>query len=372
MTASPPTRPVRLAVVGAGLVGQRHAELAAGHPDVDLIAIVDPDPGRNDLADQLGCELAASIDQIPDEACDAAIIATPNSDHLASGLACLARKWPCLIEKPVADSIDNGERLVRAFDRQGIALLIGHHRRYHPFVDRARGIIQSRELGDPVMASIIWAVRKPDAYFRQGAWRLGADGGPLLINLIHELDLMLSIFGPVREVQAIASNARRGGAVEDSAAIALRFENAMLATVMLSDAALTPWSFEGASGENPNIAPTGAASWRVGCTQGAFDFPSLNIWRPGKPGEGDWSRPLETARIATQPVDPLRAQLQHFASLVRGETRTPQVSGQDGLEALRLLTAIKQAAELQVAVQLPTRNTRQVPGDHQETNEKWR
>lgn len=362
MTASLPIRPVRLAVIGAGLVGQRHAELAAGHPDVDLIAIVDPDPGRQALADQLGCELAGSIDQIPDQACDAAIIATPNGDHLASGLACLAHNWPCLIEKPVADTIDNGERLVRAFDRQGTALLIGHHRRYHPFAARAREIIQSRELGDPVMASIIWAVRKPDAYFRQGAWRLGADGGPLLINLIHELDLMLCIFGPVREVQAIASNARRGGAVEDSAAIAFRFENEMLATVMLSDAALTPWSFEGASGENPNIAPTGASSWHVGCTQGAFDFPMLNVWRPGQPGEGDWSRPLETARITTQTVDPLRAQLEHFASLVRGESRTPQVSGQDGLEALRLLVAIKQAAESGVAVQLPASGIRQAVG----------
>ena len=307
--------PVRLAVIGAGLVGERHARLAADHADFELVAIVDPNPDRKALAETLGCLLKSSIDDLNEDECDAAIVATPNGDHLKSGLACLANSWPCLIEKPIADTLKSADQLQSAFAATNVPMLVGHHRRYHPSVMEACRIMAEGELGDPVIASIIWAVRKPDDYFRQGAWRLNKDGGPLLINLIHEADLMLNILGPVSEVQAMASSAIRGSAVEDTAAILLRFESGLLATVTLSDAALTPWSFEGATNENPNVAETGVSSWRVGCTRGAFEFPILKIWSDAHEGVGDWSRKLRETKRETQTINPLNEQLVIFQHL---------------------------------------------------------
>lgn len=337
--------PLRVAVLGAGLVGERHARKAAAHPEIELVWIVDPDPGRQALATELGCQWAVRLADVPKETCEAALIATPNADHLPSGLACLERSWAVLVEKPVAGTVADAETLVESFETAGVPLLAGHHRRYLPVVDKAREMIATKALGQPVMVSVIWAVRKPESYFEKGAWRRDGNGGPLLINFIHEADLLLGLFGPVLEVKAMVSSRIRKTPVEDSAAVLLRFESGVLATIVLSDAALTPWSFEGASGENPTIAETGLASWRIGCTEGSFDFPNLRIWSDAEGKEGDWSRPLKSAPVPFETVDPLTDQLTHFAQLVRGNVRTAKVSGRDGLEALRLVEAVRKACE---------------------------
>lgn len=339
------TQQVRIAVIGAGLIGERHARLAARHPDVELAAIIDPDPKKIDLATELNCKHLTSLTKIDPNTCDAIIIATPNSDHLNSGLACLELGLPCLIEKPIADTVANAEKLASAFEERKIPLLIGHHRRYHNFAARTKEIVENRELGDPVLASIIWAVRKPNSYFEQGAWRTKSDGGPLLINFIHEADLLLYIFGKVTNVQATISDIQRKQSVEDTAAIILTFETGVIATIILSDAALTPWSFEGASGENPNIAETGISSWRIGCTQGSFEFPSLNVWTDSQNGIGDWSRKLKLETQDVDQVEPLYEQLSHFVNLVRGTVTEPICGGHDGAEALRLVEWIKQSAK---------------------------
>lgn len=338
--------PVRVCVVGAGLIGERHARVVAEHADCTLAAIVDPDENKHALAGELGSRAYRMLEDLPDGHCDAVIVATPNGLHLPLGMACLERGLPCLIEKPIADSIAGGQALSDAFASAGIPLLIGHHRRYHPFVETARSLIESGEIGAPVFASIIWAVRKPHSYFDKGKWRLESDGGPLLINLIHEIDLMRCIFGPLDTVQAIVSNRQRGGRVEDTAAVLVQFESGVLATIALSDAALTPWSFEGASAENPNIAETGVSSWRIGCTHGAFEFPGLRVWRHAADGEGDWSKPLTDATIDVKQVAPLDRQLSHFAALARGEIDRPAVAGHDGVASLKAIAAIRQSAQL--------------------------
>lgn len=351
MSSSPK---VRICVVGAGLIGERHARTVAQHADCALTAIIDPDENKHGLARELDTQAYRTLDDMPEGESDAVIVATPNGLHLPQGLECLERGLPCLIEKPIADTIASGLQLSEAFAAAGVPLLIGHHRRYHPFVETARSLLASGDIGDPVFASIIWAVRKPHSYFDKGRWRLGSDGGPLLINLIHEIDLMRCIFGPLDTVQAIVSNRQRGGQVEDTAAVLVHFESGVLATVTMSDAALTPWSFEGASAENPNIAGTGISSWRIGCTHGAFEFPGLRVWRHDGDGEGDWSKPLADATLSVEQVAPLQRQMSHFAALVRGETEQPAVAGHDGVASLQAIAAIRQSAQLGKPVAVAT------------------
>ena len=346
------SQPIRLAVIGAGLIGERHIELATEHPDCRVCAIVDANPDRRSLADQHNCSFHTDLDEVDWEAIDAVIIATPNADHMRTGMYCLQRDLPCLIEKPIADTLDDGIALATAFDAKGVPLLIGHHRRYHPFVERAREIIAEEELGRPITASLVWAVRKPDEYFEQGAWRKNADGGPLLINFIHEADLLLHIFGAADEVQAILSSNYRGLAAEDTAGVILRMANGMIITVAITDAALSPWSFEGACGENPNIAFTGQSGWKVCCTQGSFDFPGLKVWTDREGRVGNWSRPLRDDATQLSNVKPLSEQLSHFAALVRGETKSALVSGDDGCAALALVNAVRQSARSRAPVSL--------------------
>ena len=337
--------PARIVVVGAGLIGERHAKLVARHTMTELAAIVDPAPQSSQLADELGCKKFSDISEIAMDEIDGAIIATPNANHLKSGLFFANKNIPCLIEKPIADNLKNAELIASEFDKLSVPLLIGHHRRYHPFVARTKEIIEQQELGIPVMASIIWAVRKPDDYFEKGAWRTKSDGGPLLINFIHEADLLLHIFGKVIEIQAMTSNFQRGQAVEDTAGVLLRFENGLMASVILSDAALTPWSFEGACSENPNIAGTGISSWRIGCAQGALEFPQMNVWTDKEDQTGDWSRPLKSTQEDVTGVEPLYAQLTHFTNLIRNTESKAKCDGWDGIQAMRLIDLINQSVE---------------------------
>lgn len=344
----------RIIVIGAGLVGARHARLIAESPSCHLAAIVDPSATAADLALALHCRHVDDVNALDAGDCDGAIVATPNHSHGAIGLACLAKGWPVLMEKPITDDVAAGEALVSAFEGAGLPLLVGHHRRYHPFVAATQKLLADGAIGAPVVLSAIWAVKKPDDYFQKGAWRLGADGGPIMINLIHEVDLLRAVFGEIVEVQAIASNHQRLGPVEDSAAIILRFASGLLGTVALSDCALTPWSFEGASGENPHIAESAQSSWRLGCTEGALEFPVLKIWRDAERGIGDWSKSLVGEAINVEPEVPLRAQLNHFIRLINGQDQEPHVTGREGLQSLIVTRAIMQSAREQRPVSIQT------------------
>jgi predicted dehydrogenase len=119
------------------------------------------------------------------------------------------------------------------------------------FREKAREIVQDGRIGRLTAVTALWLLHKPTDYF-QVAWRRETGGGPILINLIHDLDDLRFICGEIASVQAITSNGARGFAVEDTAAITLAFVNGALGTVTLSDAVAAPWSWEITSGEAPN------------------------------------------------------------------------------------------------------------------------
>jgi predicted dehydrogenase len=154
--------PLRIAVLGAGLIGRRHIETILSHPQLaELAAVVDPvaDPAQFGLgAAAWFADETEMLDRIKPEA---VIIATPNNLHERQGLLCCERGIHFLVEKPVTATLDEADRLVRAVARSGVKTLVGHHRRYLAVVQEAKRIIACGELGDLVAASVVWATRKP-------------------------------------------------------------------------------------------------------------------------------------------------------------------------------------------------------------------
>ena len=193
-------KPLRLAVLGAGLVGRRHIETARAMPQAaELLAVVDPvaDPSQFDLGDAAWfTDVREMLDQVRPEAI---IIATPNTLHAPQGLLACERGIHFLVEKPVTATLDEAALLVDAVARSGVKTLVGHHRRYLAVVREAKRLIGEGALGDLVAASVVWATRKPDAYF-DTEWRKQPGGGPLLINAIHEIDMLRHLCGEVRAV----------------------------------------------------------------------------------------------------------------------------------------------------------------------------
>ncbi|MBS7544148.1 Gfo/Idh/MocA family protein [Ancylobacter oerskovii] len=334
-------QPLRIAVMGAGLIGQRHIAQVRAAPETRLSAVIDPAPAGREAAARAGVPGYPAFAALPAaERPDGVIVATPNRLHVENALELVAAGIPVLVEKPIADSVAGARQLVEAAEAARVPLLVGHHRRHNPIIRKAREVIESGRLGRLVMLSGQCWLIKPDAYF-DVAWRRQEGAGPILVNLIHDIDLFRHLGGEILDVQARMSNAVRGHAVEDSAAVLLRFANGALGTLSVSDTAAAPWSWEMTSGENPAYPRQDDESCcQIAGTHGSLSVPQLDVW--SYPSLRSWWEPLDRQRLPVVAEDPLRRQVRHFAAVIRGE-ETPLVSGREGLATLRVIEAIGHA-----------------------------
>jgi predicted dehydrogenase len=124
------SKPVRLAVLGAGLIGKRHIQHIKAEPEAELLAIVDPAPEVKAMAMEMNVEWSPSFATLAhQEKPEGVIVATPNQVHVANGLECIAAGIPTLVEKPIADDVASATKLVEAAEAAHVPLLVGHHRR---------------------------------------------------------------------------------------------------------------------------------------------------------------------------------------------------------------------------------------------------
>ena len=341
---------VRLAIVGAGLVGRRHIEALQQISAIELAAVVDPDAAAADFARQHGVEYFQSLDSLLDAGvADGILLATPNRLHLEQGLDCIEAGIPLLVEKPIAVTSADANRLVAAADQARVPLLVGHHRRYNPLIHRARELIEEGRLGRLRTVHASCWLYKPDDYFDIAPWRKQTGAGPVFVNLIHDIDLLRYLCGEVTSVQAQTVASLRGYDNEDVAGVLLRFNNDAVATLSVSDATVAPWSWEMTARENPDFLYNGQSCYWLGGSRAALTIPDLTLWRQDEP---HWQRPLAPETIAVEPRDPLVCQLEHFAAVIRGEAE-PLVSGVEGAASLRLIEAIQESANSAATVYLP-------------------
>ncbi len=332
----------RIGLIGAGAIGRAHLVGAAAAEGVEIVGIADPSATARDLAREFGvayfADHRAMLDGLNP---DAAIIATPNALHVPIALEWISAGKPVLVEKPVSDSVDGGVQLTQAAAAAGVPVLIGHHRRHNPILREARRIVQSGGLGRLVSVTVLATFFKPDAYFAQ-AWRRTTAGGPILINMIHEIDLLRFVCGEVQSLQAATvSNAVRGHAVEDTAAALFRLESGALATISLSDTAASPWNWDLVSGENPVFARSNEESHFLCGTEGSLALPTLRHWRYSD--ERSWSNPLQVGTAAVPPANPYVEQTRHFGAVVRRE-ELPLTDAADGTRTLELTLAVRETA----------------------------
>ncbi len=338
-------RKTRIAVAGAGYIGQAHINVALASPSCDLIAIVDPSPAASAVAAKAGVPLYASIDELlARQRPDGLILATPNPLHVPQALQCIAAGLPILLEKPMATTVAEGRKLVEMVAQTGARVLIGHHRAHSPIMAKAREVVNSGKLGRLVAVMGSATFFKPDPYFADGPWRREIGAGPILLNMIHEVHNLRMLCGDIMAVQAFSSHATRGFAVEDTVAINLRFVNGMLGTFLLSDTAACPRSWEQTSQENKAYPTyTDEDCYVITGTNGALSVPTMRLKTYPSPEGRSWWKDFEVGVVGMVRDDPLRLQIEHFGQVVRGEV-PPLVSAHDGWTNLRITEAIAEAA----------------------------
>lgn len=332
---------MRIGVAGAGLIGRRHVELIESSADCMVAGIADPSADAKGFAQTRGITWYGDHRSLLDqEKPDGLIVASPNSLHLEMALDSIARGVAVLVEKPVTDTVAAAKILSQAVHRTGVPVLVGHHRRHNPVIKAAREAVAGSRLGQLTAIAGLWLLKKPDDYF-EVAWRREQGGGPLLINLIHDIDNLRFICGEIEYVQAMTSNKVRGFAVEDTAALLLKFTNGALGTFTLSDATPAPWSWELSSGENAAYPRQDQPCYLFAGTKGSLAVPNMALW--SYPGDGGWYAPLNRSEVAVSPLDPLVEQLRHFLTVI-ARHEAPLVPADDAMGTLAVIEAIKEAA----------------------------
>lgn len=337
--------PLRIAVAGAGAIGRRHVELLRGNRSCALAAIVDPAAAAQEFASRFDVPRYASLGELlAAGTSDGVILATPNALHASQALECIAAGVPALIEKPLAHTAEAGRALCETAERSGAKLLVGHHRRHSAIMARAVEVVRDGVLGALVAVVGSALFYKPDDYFVEAPWRRQSGGGPVLINMIHEIGNLRALCGEITGVQAVASNARRGFSVEDTVAMTLRFASGALGTFMLSDTAGAARSWEQTARENMAYATyPDEDCYLVAGTRGSLAIPTMRLRTYARAEDRSWFSPMKTCVLAVDDVDPLARQLEHFCAVIRGDT-APLVTVRDGLQNLLVTEAIVEAA----------------------------
>lgn len=332
----------KLVVVGPGLIGKEHIRLIGESSNCELLAVVAPDhEHNNEVARSNGVPIFHALQECIDKnAIDGIIISSPNQFHAEQAMLCIKSGIPVLVEKPITPAMQEGEQLVELASQMDAKVLVGHHRAHSPLLAVARSIIEDGRLGRLVTVSGSAQFYKPVSYFEAGPWRKEPGGGPILINLIHEIGNLRSLCGEIVAVQALASSEQRGFDVEDTVAFSMVFNNGVLGTFILSDTAACARSWEQTSRENPSY-PSYADEdcYVIAGTKGSLSVPTMRLKYYPDGVEPSWWTPFTEEQVGVQRVDPLSCQLEHFVSVIRGEA-APLVSAADGLMNLRVTEAI--------------------------------
>ena len=197
-----PTKTLRCAVVGVGRMGQHHARKYSHMEGVELVGVVDQGEERREMiSDSLGCPAFADERELLDLDVDAVSIAVPTTYHLKCAAPLLEKGIACLIEKPLANTSEESEELVRLAEKSGAVLMVGHIERFNPAVmalERA-----SREDGGQGVQALV--PRFVEVHRVSPMTFRSVDVSVVMDMMIHDLDVVLWLMGGVEPTKVEAS-----------------------------------------------------------------------------------------------------------------------------------------------------------------------
>ncbi|MEM9771119.1 MAG: Gfo/Idh/MocA family oxidoreductase [Cyanobacteria bacterium P01_D01_bin.73] len=319
---------IRIGVIGVGNMGQHHARILSLLKDVEFVGVSDVSAERGlDLASKYRVRFFEDYhDLLP--LVDAICIAVPTRLHHAVGLACLQAGVHVMIEKPIAASIAEAESLVNAAAEANRILQVGHIERFNPAFKELQNVLKTEEM-------LAIEAQRMSPYSDRAN-----DVSVVLDLMIHDIDLLLDLVqSPVVKLAASGSSASRTESEQgqlDYVTATLDFANGVVATVTAS-----------------KVTHSKIRRMAAHCKNSLVEADFLNhemlIHRQTTAncstdhGQVLYRQDGLIEKVYTSNIEPLHAELEHFASCVRGHTE-PSVGGSQALRALKLASAIEQQA----------------------------
>ena len=234
-------------LIGCGDIARKR--VAPALRDLDRCDLVAVSRGRSELAaafaDEFGARKSYGIwrELLNDVDIDAVYIATPVHLHAEQTIAAAEAGKHVLCEKPLAMNVAECDRMIAACRANTVKLGVAYYRHFYPVIERVKEIIQSGELGVPVLAQINafeWFDPTPD---HPRAWLLRADqsgGGPMFDFGCHRIEVLTNILGPISKVRAMTANVLFGREVEDTATALFKFERGTCGVLSVTHATREP------------------------------------------------------------------------------------------------------------------------------------
>ena len=345
--------PISIVVIGAGTIGRKHINLVSKSTDAVLAAIVDPTAAGKELAKECGCTYFIDVNDLlsSNSKAEAAIVCTPNETHVSISKQLAEAGIHLLVEKPMSTSVAEGLQLIDVCRAQRVRLCVGHHRRFHPSIITAKQALESGAIGRALGVSGLWASLKTESYFQGfGQWRAGDEGGLVLINLIHELDLLQFLLGPIVRVYAERAASTRGHVAEEGVAVTLRFDTGVVGTFLALDNSPSPFSMERGTGEFSVFPFTGKDCYRIFGQEGAMSVPDGLLWTPESLEKG-WYSDIRERRVLSDTAEVFEKQLENFVGVVRGYEQ-PSCTGEAGLAAVAACAAVRESLKTGLPVEV--------------------
>ncbi len=220
---------IRFAIIGFGNIGRRHAEHIAHNPATRLVAVCDTDPAvANALppGTPFFTDLASLTAAVP---ADVLCVCTPNGWHEAHTIAGLEAGMHTVVEKPMAMSVAECDRMIAASLRTGGKIFAVKQNRYNPPVQAVKELVTAHSLGDIYLLQVNCFWNRGDAYYAGSPWRgtKAKDGGCLFTQFSHFVDILYYLNGPIEQCTGVVANYahRHNTELEDTGSFTMRAHN---------------------------------------------------------------------------------------------------------------------------------------------------
>lgn len=329
--------PLKMALVGPGHIGHRHAAQYAKMPDVQVVGVVGTErPKAEALAHDLGAEPFDSLDSLfAAGEVDVVDLCTPTPLHKEGVQAAAGAGKHVICEKPLARNLQDAEEIVNACRSAGVTLMVGHVLRFFPQYEAARSIVLSGSIGAPAIARTFRGNGFPHGWHDWYA-HPSESGGVLLDMLLHDFDWLRWTFGEVERVYAkgLVKDVPQG---RDYALVTIRHRSGVLAHVEGTWCHTTPF--------NMKLEVAGDA--------GLLDYDDSQAkpvrFTPRQEEGGE----IKKVAVPESPLaeDPYYRELRHFADVIQGKAE-PLITPDDALAAMRIALAALESVETGKAITL--------------------
>jgi predicted dehydrogenase len=352
------------AIIGPGKVAHTHAQALAALPQSNFVAVCGRDPQRTQaFATQYGVraytDLAALL---ADRDVQSVIICTPHPQHAEQAVAAAEAGRHVLVEKPLAITAAECDRMIAAAAAHGVKLGVISQRRLYESVQRVKRALDAGKIGRPILGMVTVLGWRSAEYYTMDPWRgswAGEGGGVLVNQAVHQLDLFQWLMGPIEDVFGYWANLNHPTIeVEDTAVAVVRFRSGALGNIVVSNSQhpglYGKVHIHGANGASIGVQTEGGSMFIAGVA-GNVEPPVNDLWTiPGEEALLDGWQAEDRARAAAIDVtsEYHRLQIADFLDAIRDD-RPPLVPGEDGRRAVELFEAIYRSQREGRSIRLP-------------------